>query len=76
MNYKERYYKHHGLDKCDVIPCKICGKPSVNLHHVLYRSQGGTDEPSNLIPLCYDCHSGHHNNNNPATKQLQDANRR
>ena len=74
MNYKENYFKHHGLDKCDVLLCKMCGQVAVDLHHVLYKSQLGTDDPENLIPLCYKCHSGHHNNNNPTTKQLKEAN--
>jgi 5-methylcytosine-specific restriction endonuclease McrA len=74
MNYKQKYFKHHGLYECDVIYCKICGKRAVNLHHIIYRSQGGTDDPSNLIPLCYQHHEGHHNRNNPTTKQLINAN--
>lgn len=72
MNYKERYFKHHGLLPSDFLSCKSCGKPAVNLHHVVYRSQGGTDEPSNLIPLCFGCHSGHHDNNSPTTEELKD----
>lgn len=27
------------------------------IHHIKYRSQGGTDKPSNLITLCTDCHT-------------------
>jgi len=26
-------------------------------HHIVYRSQGGTNKPSNLITLCIDCHT-------------------
>ncbi len=74
MNYKGRYYKHHGLDKCDMLLCKICGSMAVNLHHVIYKSQGGTDDPSNLIPLCFDCHFNHHNKNNPTSEQLKELN--
>ena len=71
MNYKDKYYKHHGLAKCDFIPCKCCGAASVNLHHVVYKSQGGTDDPSNLIPLCFSCHDGHHTRNSPTTEELK-----
>lgn len=72
MNYKEKYYKSKGLEKCDVLLCAVCGKLASQLHHVTYKSHNGTDEPENLIPLCYDCHSKHHNNNNPTTQQLKD----
>ena len=29
----------------------------VHLHHVVKRSQGGTNEPSNLVCLCPICHA-------------------
>lgn len=30
--------------------CVFCGRPATNRHHVVYRSQGGTDGPT--IPVC------------------------
>lgn len=71
MNYKEKYYKSKGLHKCDVLYCAVCGAVAVNLHHVIYRSHSGCDDPENLIPLCFNCHSGHHDKNNPTTEQLK-----
>lgn len=71
MNYKEKYYKAKGLDRCDVLFCAVCGALAVNLHHVIYKSHGGTDEPENLIPLCFLHHSWHHDRNNPTTEQLK-----
>ena len=70
MNYKEKYYKHHNLEKCDLLYCAVCGRIAVNLHHIVYKSQGGTDEPSNLISLCMECHDGHHTRNEPSTNEL------
>ena len=29
----------------------------LKIHHVKYRSKGGSDKPSNLITLCKDCHT-------------------
>lgn len=41
--------------------CQLCkGKkndPILNVHHLVYRSMGGTDAPSNLITLCNSCHT-------------------
>lgn len=77
MNYKKQYYKFYGLDECDFLPCAICGKEAVNLHHIIYKSQGGTDHPTNLIPLCYVCHNQHHTQNIPdkeTLKNLKDEN--
>lgn len=71
MNYKVKYYKFHGLDKCDILYCLNCGAVAVNLHHIKYKSKGGNDEPNNLIPLCYACHSGHHDRNNPTTEEIK-----
>ena len=40
--------------------CAFCWQPASEMHHVLHRSQGGTDENQNLLPLCRRCHDGHH----------------
>jgi hypothetical protein len=42
--------------------CMCCGstKKPIDLHHIIHRSQGGTDDPSNLGPLCRECHEKHH----------------
>ena len=38
--------------------CKDCGQaPSRHADHITPRSQGGTDDPSNLQGLCNACHS-------------------
>ena len=39
-----------------------CGKKHTRLevHHIIYRSQSGTDDENNLITLCEDCHSKVH----------------
>ena len=29
---------------------------NLNAHHMIYRSQGGDDEPDNLIAVCAECH--------------------
>jgi N6-L-threonylcarbamoyladenine synthase len=41
--------------------CKGCSKePRLNVHHILQRSQGGSDRPDNLITLCKSCHDKLH----------------
>lgn len=41
--------------------CKWCGVGDrLQVHHIWYRSQGGPDEPSNLVTLCLDCHAKAH----------------
>ena len=74
MNYKAKYYKQMGLDQCDPLYCVICQKIAVNLHHIQYKSQGGSDEYTNLAPLCFDHHDGHHTRNNPTTEEIREAN--
>lgn len=38
-------------------PCRCCSAPAPNeLHHLIPRSQGGSDTESCLVPLCRDCH--------------------
>ena len=73
MNYKLAYYKYYRLAKCDPLFCAICGKIAVNLHHINYGAGIKDDNVSNLIPLCYGCHDGHHTQNKPTTKEIKDA---
>ncbi len=36
--------------------CPLCDKPAVSPHHIKPRSQGGTDDPRNIVMLCKSCH--------------------
>lgn len=40
-------------------PAKI-GWHSFQLHHIIHRSQGGSDSAENTLALCWDCHEDHH----------------
>lgn len=40
--------------------CRFCGLPATEVHHILYRSGGGSDEDANLISLCGHCHREAH----------------
>jgi hypothetical protein len=43
--------------------CVVCSdKPAVHTHHRKLRSQGGGDEPSNLLRVCLECHTWIHAN--------------
>lgn len=47
----------------DGYQCQKCKtrKGKLHVHHVVFRSNGGTDTPSNLITLCEGCHDKLHN---------------
>lgn len=41
--------------------CAVCNRlHAVQVHHIVPRSEGGTDKPSNAIPLCPNCHDEVH----------------
>jgi 5-methylcytosine-specific restriction endonuclease McrA len=41
--------------------CQVCGSTNnLQVHHQQLRSQQGSDEDSNLITLCMDCHERLH----------------
>lgn len=48
----------------DNYTCQCCkGKhkdSKLEVHHIIFRSQGGSDEESNLITLCHTCHRDLH----------------
>lgn len=39
--------------------CQVCKKKRkiLHTHHIVYRSEGGTDRADNLITVCSDCHT-------------------
>ena len=43
----------------DKYTCQVCKKKGkiLHTHHIVYRSEGGTDRASNLITVCTDCHT-------------------
>ena len=46
----------------DNYTCQCCGKKNCRLevHHIKFRRDGGTDDEENLITLCKECHDGIH----------------
>jgi RecQ family ATP-dependent DNA helicase len=41
---------------------EACSRGEADVHHLVPRSHGGTDEPANLVTLCDGCHAAHHPN--------------
>jgi len=58
--YIKSYMKHYNIGEQDIILCEECGAIAVDLHHRIKRSQGGSDEASNLKALCRKCHAKYH----------------
>jgi HNH endonuclease len=36
--------------------CTICAEKCFEIHHIIEQSEGGSDDPENLIVLCPNCH--------------------
>ena len=54
--FNERYF----VFARDNYTCQVCGKSKgkiLQTHHIIYRSNGGTDRVDNLITVCTDCHT-------------------
>ena len=54
------YVLHRDGHKCQNPDCKYKDKDKkqiLKVHHIVYRSKGGTDRPENLITLCSKCHT-------------------
>ena len=60
-NYGFADSREHALFR-DKHTCQCCGAKKVRLevHHIVYRSNGGTNDLSNLITLCEKCHKKVH----------------
>ena len=54
------YLQGMGYDTTDWIPCEVCTKQAVDIHHIEPRGMGGSndrDTIENLMALCRDCHT-------------------
>ena len=71
MNYKETYRRYYDYTKDENILCEVCNAVAVDIHHIIYKSRGGSDLIENLVSLCRSCHNKAHNEQLTA-KQLQD----
>lgn len=36
--------------------CVLCSSPATEVHHIIFRSYGGTNDLKNLACLCRHCH--------------------
>lgn len=53
------YLDYFGYGIEDFIPCEICGKKAVDIHHINCRGMGGSksaDKIENLMAVCRECH--------------------
>lgn len=78
-NYGYESTKTHVLAR-DKYKCRICGASfkgrsgkSLHVHHIVFRSNGGSDDIENLVTLCEDCHHTLHNDFKTMTKDAFDA---
>lgn len=56
MPYGDANWKRVAAQVVAANACVRCGQPAQAAHHVLPRSFGGSDDPSNLVAVCGRCH--------------------
>ena len=56
------YIKHLDGEKCNLCKRSRLDDPDLILHahHIVHRSNGGTNNRKNLVALCYSCHQKQH----------------
>ena len=60
--YTKAYLDGMGYDESDFVPCELCGKKAVDIHHIESRGMGGSngkDTIENLMALCRKDHEKH-----------------
>ncbi len=56
--YKGDYLANRAVTLREEPICRMCGqRPSVTVDHIIPKSRGGSDEPSNLRGACQACHN-------------------
>ena len=61
----KNYLDYYNIGEQDVVDCEYCGKQArINnghqIHHIVFKSQGGKDNIENLMCLCFNCHDRAH----------------
>lgn len=51
--------------------CPICGRPIAEYHHLISRSEDGSDRPENILGLCKDCHAKVTKGNKKILKKIE-----
>ena len=65
-NIRKEVYRRDGFR------CALCDDTrGLQIHHVVRRSQGGTNLPQNLITLCWRCHAVAHGTVLPEYGEMQ-----
>ena len=56
--YTATYLDYFGYSVADFIPCELCSKRSVDIHHIFARSirKDLENDITNLMALCRECH--------------------
>ena len=57
--YTKMYLNHFGYDISDFIPCEVCGKTAIDIHHIQARGIGGSKEADNIENLMALCREDH-----------------
>lgn len=60
IDYKIVGYDEQFLVELIGQPCKICNYPISDIHHIIPKKFGGTDEMDNLVNLCPNHHRAFH----------------
>ena len=63
LKHVKNYYTTFNLVCSDEVFCTQCGALAVDIHHIKFRSQGGSDQIENLIALCRKHHTYAHDHN-------------
>ena len=75
-SYTNNKYYVLARDNYTCQSCKVQNIP-LEVHHKVQRIHGGSDNPSNLITICKNCHQKHHNHlqriTHVANKALKDT---
>ncbi len=56
LEHAEGKWRHIHLRDRHRCTSPVCERHDVTLHHLKFRSRGGTDDPENLVSLCAWCH--------------------
>ncbi len=69
--HKTNYMLARDIALEEIVLCEWCGKVGDEVHHIIFRSQGGSDLYENLIGLCRQCHDRGHGKAEPFISRVE-----
>lgn len=74
QNHVKNYLQSLNKTENDIFYCEVCNRNSafsrIDIHHIVFKSNGGGDNLANTMFLCRKCHNRAHHKEKPYLDEI------